>query len=353
MSHQRRTTPQAIALLASLLPFAVACGDDDDDGGGTDADTDADTDGDADGDTDGDTDADADSDADSDTDACEPVTCETIHAGLNCGFPVGDLTRDFWLDLPAGVEDGGPWPVVFSWHGLGDNAQNFHNLVAGQVNNAAMPFIGVTPEDTNFTLSVPLAGDFPVDWEVFQVNEGNREVALFDTLLECLDERFGVDPERVHSMGFSLGSIVTDMLATLRGEQLASVATYSGIYWNNPANVGTLLGMVVSWPAYAVENRYAQLFLHGGTADLYDMSVIQLHFDQAAVNDSTMLRGLGHDTILCDHGLGHTVPSGMYADKIVEFFADHPLGTEVSPYNDDGLPGDFADYCAFLPQTAD
>ena len=340
----------ALLLLAGMIPAAAGCGDDDD-GAGTDADTDADTDSDADADTDADTDADA--DADSDTDACEPVTCETIHAGLNCDFPVGDLTRDFYLDLPTGVEEDGPWPVVFSWHGLGDTAQNFHGLISGQVNNAEMPFIGVTPEDSGYVLSVPLAGDFPVDWEVFQIVDGNREVALFDAVLACLDERYGVDHDRVHSMGFSLGSIVTDLLATVRGEQLASVATYSGIYWSNPVNVGALLGMIVSWPGYAVENRYTQLFLHGGTTDLYDMSVVQLHFDQAAGNDSTMLRGLGHDTIVCDHGAGHTVPSGMYADKLIGFFADHPLGTEVSPYNDDGLPGDFADYCEFLPKTAE
>lgn len=94
---------------------------------------------------------------------------------------------------------------------------------------------------------------------------------------------------------------------------------------------------------------YAQLFLHGGEDDFFEISALQLAFNEAAINDSVMLGGKGHDTILCDHGLGHTVPSDMYADRLVEFFADHPLGTEVSPYNDDGLPAGFADYCEFVP----
>ncbi len=344
-----------VLLAGAMLVFSAACGDDGG-GGGTDADTDADSDSDSDADSDSDSDADSDSDSDTDTgtgDACEPVTCETIHDGFNCDYDVDGLPRDFYLSLPDGVEDGGPWPVVFGWHGLGDTADNFQGLLGGLVDNEEMPFIAVTPEDSDFTMSIPMVGDLQIDWEVFQVTESNREVALFDSLLACLDERFGVDQDRVHSMGFSIGSILTDMLAMVRGEQLASVATYSGIYWSNPDNVGQLLGMVVDWPEYAVENEYAQLFLHGGENDLYDMSVVQLHFDQAAQNDSTMLRGLGHDTIVCDHGLGHSVPSDMYADKLIDFFAAHPLGTADSPYVTDGLPTDWADYCELLPKTTE
>ena len=334
------------AMAAALLAlFLAACGDDEGGAGAADADTDTDTD----ADTDTDTDADTDTDTDTDTDAdCEPVTCETIHDGLNCDYDVDGILRNFYLDLPSGVEEGGPWPVVFNWHGLGDTAANFHNLLSGLVDDEEMPFIAVTPEDTDFALTVPMAGEMPLDWEVFAIDDANREVAFFDEILACLDERYGVDENHVHTMGFSLGSIVSDLLGTVRGEQLASIGTYSGIYWSNPDNVGPLLGMVVDWPGYSVDNAYTQLFLHGGVNDLYDMTVLQLHFDEAAVNDSNMLRGLGHDTIVCDHGLGHTVPSDMYADKMIDFFAAHPLGTVDSPYAFDGLPADWADYCEFL-----
>lgn len=280
--------------------------------------------------------------------------CSSFSEGTVNGFMVEGMSREFILNLPSGVEDGGPWPVVFNWHGLGDSAQNMSGLVAPHVDNEVMPFIAVTPEDTNFMLDIAIPGLPSMDWEVFAVDPAiNREIALFDAVLACLDERYGVDPEHVHSMGFSLGGIVTDMLASHRSDVLASVATYSGGYWNNPQNVTPLLGTAVMWPEYTADQGYTQLFLHGDTTDLFDLSLIQLQFDEYAEADSTFLRERGHDTIVCNHGGGHTVPtSTMGADRLIEFFAEHPYGTVDSPYAA-GLPGSFPEYCEFRAKTTE
>ena len=214
-----------------------------------------------------------------------------------------------------------------------------------------MPFIAVTPEDTDYEIDVPVLGKFPMDWDVFMVTEDSLEVKLFDAVLDCLDQRWGVDDAHIHSMGFSLGGITTDMLANMRGEELASVATYSGGYWSTPGNVDPLLEAFIQWPPYTVQNEYAQLFLHGGPADSFPLGITSLQFDEFAAADATLLNALGHDIIMCDHGQGHTAPGpGMGGDKLIQFFADHPLGTTDSPYAD-GLPGDFADYCAFQGKT--
>ena len=274
--------------------------------------------------------------------------CATLVEGRNSGFPAGGFERDFILTLPTGVDDSDSWPVVFNWHGLGDSAQNMSGLVAGLVNRPEFRFIAVTPEDTNFVLEIPFAGGQNMDWEIFQVNDSNRELALYDAVLACIDERWGVDRDQVHSMGFSLGGIVTDMLGTMRGDELASIATYSGGYWSNPDNVDVMLNQVVSWPEYQVTNKYAQLFLHGGTSDLYDVSVTQLHFDQYAVADAQMLNDQGHDAVVCNHNGGHRAPApGMSGDRVIDFFAAHPRGLATSPYASSGLPEDFADYCNF------
>ncbi|MFH1437964.1 MAG: hypothetical protein ABIJ56_19810 [Pseudomonadota bacterium] len=271
-----------------------------------------------------------------------PTDCSSIHEGTNSYFLVDGEPREFILNLPDGVEEGGPWAVVFNWHGLGDSAANMARMFTGLVNNEDMPFIGVTPEDTDFLL----AGTMIVDWDVFAVTENNKEARLFDEVLACIEERFGVDEDHVHSVGFSLGGIVTDMLATTRGEQLASLVTYSGGYWSNPVNVTGMMSMVINWPEHSVDNTYAQIFLHGGTTDLYDMSLVQLHFDQYAINDTAFLNDKGHDAVICNHGLGHTAPPDFLYNKVIKFFADHPLGTADSPYAD-ALPGDYPDYCEF------
>ena len=280
--------------------------------------------------------------ADAPAEEITPTDCSSIHEGTNSYFIVDGEPREFILNLPDGVEEGGPWAVVFNWHGLGDTATNMARMFSGLINNEDMPFIGVTPEDTDFML----AGTMIVDWDVFAVTENNKEARLFDEVLACLDERFGVDTNHVHSVGFSIGSILTDMLGTIRGEQLASLVSYSGGYWSNPVNVDPMMAFVINWPEHSVENKYAQIFLHGGVTDLYDMTLVQLHFDLYAVNDVTFLNAKGHDAIICNHGLGHTAPPDFLYAKVIKFFADHPLGTADSPYAE-ALPGDYPEYCEF------
>lgn len=337
-----------IALLG--LPLAGCDGD----GGGDGQDTSTDTALDEQTDTQMDADEDSVEDAVADTvadtvadvaaDGPDPAACDTLTTGLNSGFMVDGEPRSFYLDLPAAADSGGPWAVVFNWHGLGDSASNMRLLMSGLVDNTDMPFILVTPEDTDYAIS----GLMVIDWDVAQVTEDNSEARLFDEVIYCLDERWGVDFDHIHSMGFSMGGFVTDMLGTIRGEMMASIATYSGAYGCNSANTeGSMLASMVSWPDHDVSSKYTQLFLHGGTDDTYSLFVETLHFNQFAVNDAAFLNARGHDTVICDHGLGHNVPSDMAGDKLVEFFSQHPLGTDPSPYATDGLPEDFADYCAF------
>jgi len=269
--------------------------------------------------------------------------CQAIAAGTVTGFDVDGKARTFLLHLPADAEGGGPWPVVFNWHGVGDTAQNMAGLLSGKVNNPDYPFILVTPEDTNI---MPPGG---MDWDILTVTEPNQEARLFDEVLACLDQRFGVDWERIHSVGFSAGSIMVDLLGVLRGEMLASIATYSGVYFSNQPNVdalGTLAGFV-SWPEMPTGSTYTQLLVHGGKSDNYNMMIVTLQFDESGKRDVTWLAGFGHDVIHCDHSGGHTVPYAFNdgGSKLVDFFKSHPRTAVGSPWSAHGLPAGYPDYC--------
>ncbi len=276
------------------------------------------------------------------------VGCDALQDGMNTGFMVDGEARTFILNFPNTIETGGPWPVIFNWHGLGDSAPNMNNLIKGLENDPNYPFIGVTPEDTNYSFM----GLVPADWDTLKVDAAsaatNKEARLFDEILACLDTRFGVDPDRVHSMGFSLGSIVTDMLGVIRGQKIASLATYSGAYLSNETNKSTFPAFAdVGWPAPTHGNAYAQMLIHGGVNDNYPIGgVVTLHFDQFAENDRAYLNGMGHDAILCAHGDGHTAPSGIAPKQLMQFFKDHPRGTKDSPYAN-GLPGNFYAGCTY------
>jgi predicted esterase len=345
--------------------FIAACGDDDDtytpDGsdGDTDADTDTDTDTDSDSDADSDADSDSDADADSDSDADadsdsdsdtdsdgDSLACADLKEGLNENWVVDGRKRSFILRLPNGVDESDKWPVVFSWHGMGDTAQNFDSLFAGLVNNADFPFILVTPEDTNAAIA---GGMMIIDWDVAAVPNGekNIEARLTDTVLECLESRWGVDEDHIHAAGFSMGSFVVDLLGSVRADIFASLATYSGGYGNNPANNATMgaMAIFINWPAYNDQgNQYSQLMTHGGESDVYDAAVVQVNFKKLTENDMSFLNEKGHDVVLCTHEGGHT-NGGVSSAGMIKFFADHPYGQTDSPYSS-GMDSEFS-ACTF------
>lgn len=278
------------------------------------------------------------------------LACSPLHEGHNTGLMVDGVPRSFLLTLPPGAETRTRrWPVVFNWHGFMDSTENMVPLLENEARGATFPFIMVVPDDTNL---LPTTMPIGFDWDILLVSTMNREARLFDQVLGCLDQQFGVDRERVYSVGFSAGSIVSDLLGVLRGDELAAIATYSGAYFSNPANPPTLgvLGLATRWPALTTRNRYPQLLVHGGEADQFSLLLAVASFDVLGANDVRYLNEHGHDVIHCNHGGPHMIPGDLVGPQLVQFFAAHPRGVR-SPWataRPTGLPA----YCQFSPGRA-
>ncbi|HOW52184.1 MAG TPA: hypothetical protein PLV42_09110 [bacterium] len=295
--------------------------------------------------------------------------CPELAAGWNTNFIVNgeeskELARSFILSLPDDIAIRRGWPVVFNWHGVGVTADFFLPMLDGWQNNDIMPFILVTPEDMGLPMAtVPPQG---VDWDNLVLDNGSIEAEFFDRLIECLDRQFGIDMTRIHMTGFSAGSITCDSLGVMRGEQIASIFTYSGAYFSNPANpadLGATVSGFIKWPTLETANKFTQVLVHGagdpgcGTrdcgdpngncCDIWSTIGFSINFGHMSNNDAPYLSALGHDVILCDHGQGHLM-GGVTQSSLIQFFKDHPLGTEISPYRN-GLTGEFADVCALVP----
>lgn len=276
-------------------------------------------------------------------------SCDLLAAGMVTGFRVDDLQRSFILTLPPGATGpGGRWPVVFNWHGLGDSAPNMNMLLAGEVGEASFPFILVTPVSTGLG---PTTAPIGLEWENLRATTPNREARLFDAVVRCLDTRWGVDRDRLYTVGFSAGAIMSDLLGVLRGSQIAAVASYSGGYFSNEENVATLgpLRTFPQWPEPG-PGRYTQLMLFGGTRDTFNLFVATARFDVFAANDVTYLNERQHDVIYCDHEGGHTVPRAILGRQVMQFFAAHPRGAARSAWRS-GLPTGWPSYCSFRGRT--
>ncbi len=172
-----------------------------------------------------------------------------------------------------------------------------------------------------------------------------------------LSETYDIDEDRIHMVGRSAGGIASDMLGVIRGEEIASIVAFSGGYMSNPENetaIDPALALLVTSPDMEHDNTYTQALIHGGEEDdIYDLGAgLTLPFGTFTVNDATYLNGLGHDTILCNHGLGHSeMPTDFVGAHVVEFFSDHPRGLAASPYIGDGLPSSFPAYCEVKEAT--
>lgn len=264
-----------------------------------------------------------DADATSDDGGPMPAHCESLAEGRNEGFPAGTIPRAFELYLPSNVDTRRDWPVVFAWHGFGEETATMRRFLLDEV-DGRYPMILLVPEDVGLELP------FGAGWDNLDASDGSLEVELFDQVLECVDARWGVDADRVHSIGFSSGAITSNLLGILRSDRIASIASLSGAYWANPAN----LNPFASWPAPASGRpSYVQLLTWGGVAD----SAFGFNFALTAANDQIWLNARGHDVIACDHGGGHALPDAPDADALMAFFAAHPRGVESTPWIS-GLP---------------
>ena len=346
--------------LALVLVFAVSCGDSKKDNKEKEPDEISDSDSEP-AETDGDAEEPTVDDSDNEPveePEKEPLKCEDFAEGLNENFIVGDLERSFILRLPEGIDSDKELPVIFLYHGYGDSAGNFANFLGSKVNNETMPFILVVPESRSdvfgFT-NIPPAG---LDWDMMNLKDGSAEGDMFDAILECLEKRWKIDEKHIHVSGFSAGAITANSIGVQKPGKVASILSYSGAYFSDEKSrddLGEIVGMKIgdffSWPDFAEEhNKYPQVFVYGDEEqDSWGMSgMFMIYFNKMARFGAHYLTGLGHDAMLCNHGKSHTV-AGISADAAIKFFADHPFGTNASPYKKE-LPAEFSEICHFFTE---
>lgn len=245
--------------------------------------------------------------------------CPTLEAGTNIITSNGQ-SRTVEISLPADPTNA---PVLFLFHGLGDNPKNMMSYFGAQAASANEGAIVVAPKSCcGF-----------VEWPFISFEDPTPDVTLFDDLVTCLDEQFDIDNRRVFATGFSAGALWTTYLATRRADYLAAVATLSG-------GVGT--GVSYVKPTY----NMPALVSWGGANDSYNAGVLIIYFETESTTFANNLESEGHYVARCNHGTGHTVPWGA-ADWVKRFLFDQVWNDGSTPYEEQVPSGVFPDYCVF------
>ena len=128
-------------------------------------------------------------------------------------WQVDGETREAIVHVPASRRAEGA-PLVLSFHGYGDNMQNFQytNVHVAWPDAIVVYFQGLERR-----------GGLP-GWQVERGGGGDRDLKLVDVALESLRETYNVDDDRIYATGFSNGGMFAYLLWAERPGVFAAYA---------------------------------------------------------------------------------------------------------------------------------
>jgi len=221
---------------------------------------------------------------------------------------VDGATREAIVYAPAVSQGGAGAPLVLSFHGYGDNMQNFQHTNVHVVWSDAIVV---------YFQGLETRGGLP-GWQV-EPDGGNRDLKLVDVALASLRESHNVDDDRIYATGYSNGGMFTYLLWAERPGVFAAYAP-----------VAARLRPSVR-PA-----QPKPLFHVAGDRD----QVVRFADQEAAIEVAIEVNGVRATTMGCGDGCtvygpetpvpvmtwihagAHVYPRGT-SERIVSFFRDH------------------------------
>lgn len=125
-------------------------------------------------------------------------------------------TRTYVLSVPQAYgELPQSWRLVFAFHGGGGTGENLRSWYDTD-RYAEKEAIVVYPD--------AMWGN----WDLDSPTESNRDVALFDAIVDELSKTACIDQNRIFAVGFSNGAYFANQLGCRRGDKLRAIAPHAG-----------------------------------------------------------------------------------------------------------------------------
>lgn len=133
----------------------------------------------------------------------------------------GGLTRDYLLYVPASYNVNTPSALLFNLHGYTSNnlEQSFYADFRSIADTAN--FLIVLPNGT-------LDGQGNRFWNTFVGNSTVDDIGFIRDLLDTLESKYTIDPNRVYSTGMSNGGFLSYSLACELNHRIAAIASVTG-----------------------------------------------------------------------------------------------------------------------------
>ncbi len=167
--------------------------------------------------------------------------------------------REYRLEVPVTVDLSKPSPIVFAFHGMGEDNKDHYAAISGLPELAAEhKFILVFPAATAETVQ----GQAVKTWAM--TPEGAvADVHFFDALLAKLRAQYRLDPDAIYITGMSNGAYFAHLLGRVRPEIIAAVAAHSG-------ELGEF-----NWGEIITARKFPVMIIHGDADKIFDISLAQ------------------------------------------------------------------------------
>jgi polyhydroxybutyrate depolymerase len=239
------------------------------------------------------------------------ILCAHTAAGQDAKimkWTVGGERREGILYAPS-TAAAKPTPVVLSFHGHGDDMQNFQHTGVHRAWPQAIVvyFQGLRSRDGLF------------GWQTERGQDGDRDLKLVDAALASLRETYMVDESRIYSTGFSNGGNFTYLLWAERPAVFAAFAPVA-------ARLRSSVRPALPKPLFHVAGRRDAQIQFADQQEAIDAAkrVDGVTGEGASCGSGCTVYVSGRaDLMTWIHPGGHEYPANT-SELIAKFFRDHP-----------------------------
>jgi len=223
------------------------------------------------------------------------------------------------ISLQVGPKSNGTGPLLFYWHGTGQQASEVNALIPAAVRQEILSQGGIIVSPQG---SLGTGGDCSGT-----ATFSRDDFKVADQIAACAVRDYGIDPHRIFTTGCSAGGLQAGCMGAMRSSYIAAVAPNSG---------GEVAQQMIQDPTRIP----SVMTMHGGSTDMVIVS-----FATTSATYDMEMKNAGAFVVNCNHGGGHCqAPAALYT-AAWQFMKDHPFGVTPEPYGMT-LPMSFPNYCA-------
>jgi polyhydroxybutyrate depolymerase len=144
---------------------------------------------------------------------------------------IDGLVRTYLLHIPTGINSDQPIPLVFVFHGLGENADSIQQATGfsdiADKNNFIVVYPNGSGSSGGLSWNAGKCCGYALDNDVSEANFVRQIISDLGTLAK-------IDPKRIYATGFSNGGLLSYRLACEMSDTLAAVAPVAGVLVYEP-----------------------------------------------------------------------------------------------------------------------